>query len=102
MQIPRASHRTDNIIPSLNDNRRNMPDLLDITQQLPILHKTFIYKIMAFDSRESNCEILVAIMIDHLRIDKQLRCGTFPCAPCACGSELHSPVCARKLYVVSA
>lgn len=60
VQIPACLGRAHDIVPSLDDNDRQMLDLVCILDQLTILHPSAVDKVVGLDSRESKSPKLVS------------------------------------------
>ena len=63
VQSPRAGQRTDHVVATLDDDARDMPDLLYILQKLIIgLEESTVYEIVGFDSGEREGELILSKM----------------------------------------
>src|SRR5215468_10015005 len=83
MERPRAHHRADYVIPSLNDHRGNVANLLYIFEQVIFgLEKRIVYEVMRFDARNRNGLMGLAEIINQTLIRYQLQGAALPDAPC--------------------
>src|SRR5215467_14638447 len=70
MERPRAHHRTDYVVPPLNDHGGNMANLVDIFEQV----------IVGLEKRIGL--VRLAEIINQTLIRYQLQCAALPDAPC--------------------
>ena len=63
VQVPGSSHRGAHVVTPLDDDRRNMADLVDVFQQLPVAFKeTAIDEGVAFDTDDGQGGVIFAEM----------------------------------------
>src|SRR5215470_11530821 len=83
MELPRAHHRADYVVPPLNDHGRNVANLVNIFEQVIVgLEKRVVYEVMRFDARKRKRLMRLAEIINQILIRYQLRCAALPAAPC--------------------
>src|SRR3546814_8084094 len=72
MQIPGRAHRTDHVVATLDDHRRNVAHRGDVGEQLVVaFEETLVREIVTLDSREGFCKLAVAETIDHVEVRKK-------------------------------
>src|SRR5580698_826181 len=52
MQVPRAAHGADDVVATLDNDRRNSPDGADAVEQLPLSQEAAIHEVVALDARQ--------------------------------------------------
>lgn len=70
VQIPACLGRAHDIVPPLDDNDRQMLDLVCVFDQLTILHPSAINKVVGLDSRESESPKLVSQRRNATDVDR--------------------------------
>ena len=54
-------HRADDVVPSLHDDRGDVPDAADVVEQLALaLQETAVHEVMALDARDRERERVLA------------------------------------------
>src|ERR1700674_5552224 len=88
MKVPSTPHRTHHIVAALDDYAGNLPDLLDILDQIIVGWKeTIVHEVVAFDAREGEGKLRVSKSLNRLIIKKKLGGAAFPDTPCAGGFD---------------
>src|SRR5271165_822581 len=103
MQIPGAHRRADDIVASLNDGRRNVPDAHHIVEQLAFAaQETAIHEVMALDARHGQSELILAPFLDVIAVAVQETGGGLPDRPGTRGRERGALIAAGEPLMVGA
>src|SRR5580700_11366803 len=103
MQIPRADRRTDDVVASLDDGRRDMSNARYVVDQLRFAaQEAAIDEVVAFDSRHGERELILAPLADVVDIALKKTRGCFPHRPRACCREGDSLVAPRETLMIGA
>src|SRR5436853_7279024 len=89
MQRPSSGHRTDYIIPSLDDCSGDMSNPMNLIQKLSLAcEESSIHKVVAFGSGESETVFSILSLFYELRPWNQETGALFPSCPCnsRCGA----------------
>src|SRR5438132_6083371 len=88
VQVPGARHRANNIVAALNDYAGNLPDLLDILDQIILCwEETIVHEVVAFDACEGERKLRVSKSLNRVVIKEQLGRAAFPDTPRARGFD---------------
>jgi len=103
MQIPGAARRTDHVVATLHDDRRNVADALRVAQQLVVVpEEAAVHEVVAFDAREGQREGVLAAAGDVVGILMQETGGALPDGPCTRGLEPDTRILAGQPTMVGA
>src|SRR5271154_5771896 len=103
MQIPRAGGGTHDVVASLNDGRRYVPNARHVVQQLTLAaQESAVHEIVALDARHRQRELIFAPFPDVVAVAEQEARGRFPNRPCTRGRQTNSLVAADQALVVGA
>lgn len=69
------------VVASLNDNSRDVGQLVGITQQLPLNHEPMIDKVVVLDAGEGQREVWIRELLDVGRVEGQRGRHALPCRP---------------------
>src|SRR5579863_7534599 len=101
MQVPRAGGGTHDVVASLNDGRRYVPNARHVVQQLTLAaQESAVHEIVALDARHRQRELVFAPLPDVLAVAEQEARGRFPNRPCTRGRQPDSLVAADQALVV--
>src|SRR5262245_12470241 len=82
MQVPRAFHRTDYVVASLNDDTWNVTYPADILEQIIVGRKeAIVHEVVTLDARKGERELWIGESLDRFGIEKQFRGAAFPDTP---------------------
>src|SRR5262245_54958267 len=82
MEFLRAHHRTDYVVPPLNDHGGDVANFVDIFEQVIVgLEKRIVYEVMRFDARKWKRLARLAEIINQILVRYQLRRAALPDAP---------------------
>src|SRR5688572_27553942 len=96
MQVPGAGHWANNVVAALDDHTANLPNLIDILDQIILIwEETIVHEVMAFDARESESKLRVSKPLDRAVVKEKLGGTAFPDTPCACRFDPHLLVITR-------
>src|SRR5215467_11619228 len=101
VQIPSTTNRTDDVISTLNDNRGNLANSVQIVQELAVpTEEAAVNKVMTFNARQRARERGPLAGRDLPRIRTQIARRTLPDRPGPSGSKAYSPIRTRQPLVV--
>ena len=73
MQLPGAHHRTHDVIPTLDDYRRNVTNFTDIFNQIVVtLKERIVDEVVTLNKRQRQGEVCLTGMIYQLLVRKEL------------------------------
>src|SRR5678815_3811368 len=102
MQIPGAGGRTNNIVPTLDNNGGNGSNRADILDQIIVgTEKGVVHEVVAFDSGEGQGKLRIGKLLDHGRVEEELGGAAFPDTPRTCRLHTYRLVLARQPAVIS-
>src|SRR6185503_17318024 len=103
MQIPGARKRTNNVIPTLNNDGGNGSNRADILDQIIVgTEEGVVHEVMAFDSGEGQGKLRISKLLNHGGVEEKLGGTAFPDTPGAGRFQTHRLVIARQPTVISA
>src|SRR5262249_4250568 len=101
VELPRRDRGAHDVVAPLDDDARDVPDLLNLVEKLLRLpQERPVNEVVALDSRERLREAVAPEAGDELRVGKEAAGGSLPEAPGARGAHAHRRVLAREPPVV--
>src|SRR5258705_13632820 len=103
MEIPGARKRTDNIVPTLNNDGGDRSDPADIFDQIIVgTEEGVVHEVVTFDPGEGEGKLRIGKLLDHGRVEEKPGGTAFPDTPRACRLQTNRLVIARQPAVISA
>src|SRR5438046_5672578 len=102
MQVPRARHRTDDIVAPLNDHTGDVANLADVLDQIILSREeTVVHEVVTLDAREGFSKSWISKSLDRFGIEIELRSCSFPNRPGARGCDANLVIVAGESTIVS-
>ncbi len=101
MQRPRALHRADDVVASLDDHRGDVANRIDVVEELRfLLEEALVDEVVRFDARERERVVVLVVLRDELVVLEEEARARFPHAPCLRGAHAFDRVLRRQTRVV--
>lgn len=69
VEVPCVHHRTDDVVTSMHDHAGDVSNAIDVFDQVIIrVEETVVHEVVTFDSRERDCHVRLAEVVDHLLV----------------------------------
>src|SRR6185295_14951835 len=103
MQVPGARKRTNNVVPTLNNNGGNGSNRADILDQIIVrTEEGVVHEVVAFDSGKGEGKLRISKLLNHSGVKEKLGGAAFPDTPRACRLQANRLIVARQPAVISA
>src|SRR5262245_15598013 len=101
VELPGRDHRTDHVVATLDDHRRDVTDPVDAVEELiRMTEERAVDEVVALDPGDGLRELAAPETLDQGRVGAELARRSLPDAPCAGGAGADRGVGARQLPVV--
>src|SRR5258706_5524889 len=103
MQIPGARQRTNNVVPTLNNNGGNGSNRADILDQIIVgTEEGVVHEVVAFNSGEGQGKLRISKLLNHGGVEEKPGGTAFPDTPSAGRLQTHRLIIARQPAVANA